>query len=150
MQLPNLSHRPLIGATVLACAAALIPAAAFAATAAPASWKIVKTVRGNPSTSFDQVTATGRHSAWVFESFGTTSHKPVAWRLTGSRWTRGPFPGKAGEIITSAASTSPDDVWAVAYNGVAGKGARSQVLSWNGTSWAVTGSFPGVGGAWSR
>jgi hypothetical protein len=146
MQLPNLSHRPLIGAAALACVAVLIPAAAFAATAAPASWKIVKTVRGNPSTSFDNVTATGPHSAWVFQSFGTTSHKPVAWRLSGSRWSPGPFPGKAGERVTSAASTSPDDVWAVAYNGVAGNGARSQVLSWNGTSWAVTGSFPGLGG----
>ncbi|MGO8730738.1 MAG: hypothetical protein ACLQK8_29375 [Streptosporangiaceae bacterium] len=146
MQLPHVAHRRLIGAAAIACAATLIPAASFAATAAPASWKIVKTVLGNPSTSFDHVTATSPHSAWLFQSFGTTSHKPVAWRLSGSRWTPGPFPGTAGESVTSAASTSPDDVWAVAYNGVAGSGARSQVLSWNGTSWAVTGSFPGLGG----
>ncbi len=95
MQLPNVSHRRLIGAAAIACAATLIPAASFAATAAPASWKIVKTVPGSPSTSFDQVTATGPHSAWVFQPFGTTSHKPVAWRLSGSRRTAGPFPGKA-------------------------------------------------------
>lgn len=138
MQVLSYSCRRLIGAATLACAAVLIPAAAFATTAAPASWKIVKTVRADNGPSFDAVTATGRHSAWAFES---TSSKPIAWRLSGSRWTHGPFPGTAGEIVTSAASTSPDNVWAVADNG-----ARQQVLSWNGTGWAVTGSFPGSGG----
>ncbi len=115
MQLPDFSHRRLTGAAALAWAAALIQAAAFAATAAPASWKIIKIVHGSNSPSFDAVTATGPHSAWAFES---TLSKPAAWRLSGSRWTHVPFPGTAGEIITSTASTSPDDVWAVEYNGV--------------------------------
>lgn len=144
MHLPTSFPRRLTGAAVVACAAALMPAAAFAATAAPASWKIVKTVPGNNSLGFDAVTATGPHSAWPFES---TSSKPAAWRLSGSRWTQAPFPGTAGEIITSAASTSPDDVWAVEFNGIPGTGARQRVLSWNGTGWAVTAaSFPGSGG----
>ncbi|MGD0608680.1 MAG: hypothetical protein ABSA53_34465 [Streptosporangiaceae bacterium] len=140
MQLPNFSRRPLIGAAVLACAAALMPAAAFAGPAAPASWKIAKTVLGSNSPSFNAITAIGPHSAWAFES---SSSKPVARRLSGSRWTQVRFPGKAGEIVTSAVSTSPDDVWAVESNGVSGNGARQRVLSWNGTGWAVTaGSFP--------
>jgi hypothetical protein len=140
MQLPNLRHRRLIRAAAVACAAALIPAAALAATTAPPSWKIVKTVRGNNNPSFTAVTATGRHSAWAFEATSSPARieKPAAWRLSGSRWTRAPFPGKVGEDVTSAASTSPDDVWAVAYNFYS---SRSRVLSWNGRDWAVTGSF---------
>jgi hypothetical protein len=59
MQVLSFSCRRLIGAAALACAAALIPAAAFATTAAPASWKIVKTVRANNGPGFDAVTATG-------------------------------------------------------------------------------------------
>jgi hypothetical protein len=136
---PRCGLRIAVG-SALACSAILFPAAALAASSAPgmpataASWKIVKTVRGKDSPDFSAVTATGRHSAWAFEA---TSSEPAAWELSGSSWTRVPFPGKAGERVTSAASTSPDDVWAV---------AGSRVLSWNGRSWAVTGSFPGSGG----
>jgi hypothetical protein len=159
MKLTARAGRRLAAGVALACTGILLPAAALAAPAAPgtpqrrsaapvrpttaSSWKIVKTVRGTNSPDFTAVTATGRHTAWAFES---TSSKPVAWRLSRSRWTRAPFPGNVGETVTSAASTSPDDVWAAAYNGVAYNGARTQVLSWNGTSWAVTGSFPGSGG----
>lgn len=134
MQLLNFPRRRLIGAAALACAAVLIPAAACAAAsaAAPASWKIVKTVPGN--NSFDAVTATGPHSAWAFES---TSSTPAAWRLSGSRWIQSPFPFKADQGVGSAASTAPDDVWAV---------AGSQVLSFNGTTWAPARSYPGSGG----
>jgi hypothetical protein len=140
MQLPNLPRGRLIGAAAAACAAALIPAAALAATAAPASWKIVKTVHGNNNPSFTAVTATGRHTAWAFESTASPARieRPAAWRLSGLRWTPAPFPGKAGDAVTSAASTSPDDVWAVAYNFYS---SRSRILAWNGTRWAATGSF---------
>jgi hypothetical protein len=133
----------------VASAAILLPAAALAASAAsgtpgrvsagparPAatpSWKVVKTVRGSGNLAFTAVTATSRHSAWAFEA---TSSKPVAWRLSGSRWTRASFPGMVGETVVSVASTSADDVWA------ASNGTRSRVLSWNGRTWAVTGSFP--------
>ncbi|MFI5068837.1 MAG: hypothetical protein ACHP9Z_33330, partial [Streptosporangiales bacterium] len=95
MHLPASSPRRLTGAAALACAAALVPAAALAATAAPASWKIVKTVLGNNSPSFDAVTATGPHSAWAFES---TSSKPAAWRLSGSRWTQVRSPARSARL----------------------------------------------------
>ncbi len=96
---------------------------------------------GSNSPGLGAVTATGPRSAWAFES---TSSRPAAWRLSGSRWIQVPFPGNAGAVISSAASTSPDDVWAVESNGVPGNGARQRILSWSGTGWAVTaGSFPG-------
>ncbi|MGO9780605.1 MAG: hypothetical protein ACLPKE_31185 [Streptosporangiaceae bacterium] len=138
-----LSALGLAGNSTAGAGAAPAPAPT-AAFPARASWKIVKTVLGNNSPSFSTVTATGPHSAWAFES---TSSRPAAWRLSGSRWTGVPFSGNTGGVVSSAASTSPDDVWAVESNGVSGPDARQRVLSWNGTGWAVTaGSFPGSGG----
>jgi hypothetical protein len=106
---------------------------ASAAPAAAARWKVVKTVRGSNLPYFTAVTATSRTGAWAFEM---TSAKPVAWRLSSGHWRTAPFPGRAGERVMSAASTSPSDVWAVTTNF-----SRSRVLCWNGRRWAVTGSF---------
>ena len=87
------------------------------------------------------MTATGRHGAWAFESTASSARilKPYAWRLIGSRWTRASFPGKTGEEVTSATSTSAADVWAVATDFT-----RSRVLRWDGRRWVVTGSIPRV------
>jgi len=116
------------------------PDAASGRPAGPASWKIIKTVRGTDSLDFTAVTATSRRGAWAFESAATAVRfaRPTAWRLSNSRWTRAPFAGKSGEIVVSAASTSADDVWAVTSDFT-----RSRALSWNGRSWIVTGTFPG-------
>jgi hypothetical protein len=59
----------------------------------------------------------------------------------------GPVPRQGRIDYHLRRATSPDDVWAVEFNGIPGKGARLRVLSWDGTGWAVTaGSFPGSGG----
>ena len=115
-------------------------AKALVRAAGPASWKIVKALPGSSDPHFTAVTATGRHGAWAFEArSGAAAFKPSAWRLTGSRWRRASFPGKTGEEVTSATSTSAADVWAVATNF-----KRSRVLRWDGRRWAVTGSIPRV------
>jgi hypothetical protein len=92
MQLPNFSHRRLIGAAALACAAALIPAGASAATTSPAA----PAGAGQPAT----VPAGFRPSAASFYSpasgvvlggVGCLSGKPCKARLvattdSGARW----------------------------------------------------------------
>ena len=161
MKLTSRADRRLAAVAALACCAILVPAVALAApagqrtperlAAAPArpaatpSWKIVKTVRGGNNPAFTAVTATGRRTAWAFEATASAARieTPGAWRLSGSRWTRALFPGTAGEEVTSAASTSPDDVWAVVYNFYS---SRTRVLSWDGRTWAVTRAFSGYPG----
>src|SRR5262249_53743717 len=106
-----------------------------------ASWKIVKTVRGKNFPHFTAVTATSGHAAWAFgaPASATAILRPFAWRLHGSHWTRVSFPGKPGEQVISAASTSAGDVWAL----VNGSGRpRALALLRAGRSWAVTGRFP--------
>ena len=108
-------------------------AAAPARSATMGTWTVAKTVRGTTTPHFTAVTATSRSGAWAFEATSTT---PAAWRLAGSHWARASFPGNPGEQVISAASTSPDDVWAVASGP-----QRTRVLLWNGNSWAQTGLF---------
>lgn len=149
---PRSVRRIAVAGLAAACALLVAAAGRTAGTAEPgmsvhraltqarptgrASWKIVKDLRGPDNPVFTAVTATSRHGAWAFESSATTL-KPSAWRLTGSRWTRASFPGRPGEEVTSATSTSAADVWAVSTNFT-----RGRVLRWNGRRWAVTGSIP--------
>jgi hypothetical protein len=115
------------------------PASASAARvrpAVPASWKIVKATHARHGPNFTAITATSPGNAWAFETFQTSSAKPVAWHLSGSAWSTAAFPGHAGEHVAAAGSSSAGDVWAITSTGT-----RSRALHWNGSSWAATGSF---------
>ncbi len=117
-----------------AAAAAARPAGAGPASGATAAWRIIKTTRGRDLPGITAVTATGTRHAWAFAS---TLARPVAWRLTGRTWAAVPFPGRAGDQVTAAASSAPGNVWAfTAQPGGAGRAVR-----WNGRRWAVTGRF---------
>jgi hypothetical protein len=125
-------------AAAAACALAVPAASASAAPvpAAAASWKIVKTTHLSDAPSFTAVTATSPGNAWAFEGLQAGTSRPIAWHLSGSTWTREPFPGKADETVWAAGSSSATDVWAVTSTGT-----RSRALRWNGSSWKVAGSF---------
>lgn len=126
-----------VTAAAAACALA-VPASASAAhiPSPAASWKIVKTTHLSGAPSFTAVTATSPGNAWAFEGLQAGTSRPIAWHLSGSTWIREPFPGKAGETVWAAGSSSATDVWAVTSTG-----SRSRALRWNGSSWTVTGSF---------
>ncbi len=75
---------------VAAGAAALaIPASASAGPAqpaTPAAWHIVKATQASHGPNFTAITAASKGNGWAFESFQTSSARPVAWHLFGSLW----------------------------------------------------------------
>ena len=134
----------LAGAT--AVAACGLPAAAVAhpAVAHPAAaraWRVIKGVPGADAPAITAVTATGTGHAWAFQS---TSAKPAAWQLTGTSWAKVAFPGRSGDQVTAAGSSSPRDVWA--FTSLPGGAGRA--LRWNGQHWAIARQFrQAIGGA---
>jgi hypothetical protein len=121
-------------------ALAVTPAgAASRAPAKAASWKVVKTVHGSGGVAFTAVTAAGRSSAWAFEAETQGASRPVAWRLARSGWGKVSFPGRSGEQVVAAGSSSASNVWAITSNFT-----RSRALRWNGHRWSVRGSFRDV------
>jgi hypothetical protein len=67
--------------TAAAAAALAIPASASPAHTQPAvllSWKIVKSTHAKHGPNFSAVTASSPSNAWAFETFQTSSAKPVA------------------------------------------------------------------------
>jgi len=113
-------------------------AAAVAVRPAVGGWRIALSVAGHNAPYFSAVTATGPASGWAFEGFQSGgTDRPVAWQLTGRGWHRAAFPGRPGELITGAAASSPDSVWAVSQNFP----GPSRVLHWDGTSWSVAHQF---------
>jgi hypothetical protein len=119
----------MVAALAGAAAAALALASPPTAHAAGGGWQIAQRLHvssrpgGIPGVS--AVT-----SGWAFE--GDQVGRPTAWERHGSTWTQMPFPGQAGEVVTHAAQTSPDDVWAF---------TRQRALRWNGGAWTVMHSF---------
>jgi hypothetical protein len=125
--------------TAAAAAAIAIPASASAThtqPTVPPSWKIVKTTHAKHGPNFTAVTAASPTNAWAFETFQTSSAKPVAWHLSGSAWSTASFPGHAGEQVTAAGASWAGDVWAITSTGT-----KSRALHWNGSSWTATGSI---------
>jgi hypothetical protein len=104
------------------------------------SWQVVDQVHGGALGQFTALTAVGRSGGWAFDGISA----PAAWRLSGSSWTRVPFPANSsGEFVVKVAATSPSDVWAFT-DGV----AHSRVLRWNGHAWTVQKTFQrAIGGA---
>ena len=124
--------------------AAHAAAAAHAQPRTTGPWRVVKTVTGPGDPYFSAVTAPSSTSAWAFEAVTEGPAKPTAWRLANGTWSQVPFPGGAGDIVESASSTSPSNVWAftqIQYGPRNHYKARSRALRWNGSSWATMGSF---------
>jgi hypothetical protein len=124
------------GASITCAVVAVAVAAASAATAtassarAPAvSWRIAGTLRNEQGLALAPVSRT---SAWVFAEAGTGNAAPTARLLTGDSLKQYPFPGKRGELITDAAASAPDNVWAV---------STYRVFAWDGSAWRVMHSF---------
>lgn len=78
-----------------------------------------------------------RGGAWAVGASGTHPHgtaghhKPAIMRLTGSTWTRVPYPNKSGGHLKAVAASSPSNVWAV---GNTDPGAIF-IEHWNGKRW---------------
>jgi len=115
------------------------------ATARPAalSWHITKSVTAPKNGVFTALVATGKTTAWAFDSSGNSSTEPTAWVLRNGKWTKAPFPGKNDETVLNAAATSPNDVWAFT-EGFTKTGIVSRVLHWNGHAWSVVKTFPDI------
>jgi hypothetical protein len=121
---------------VSAPSAAPATSAAPSAAAAAARWRLVKQVKTDFSGAFTAVAATGKATGWAFDGQGYTS-PPAAYRLSGGRWQRQPFPSRKNEEVITAAATSPTDVWAFTQ----GLSAPSRVLHYNGRAWSVAAKF---------
>jgi hypothetical protein len=141
----RMSRALIAGAVTLTATAMTAPAIALAGPApgglaqqpAAASWNIVRTVHARGGPLVTAVTALGARDAWAFEQGGLPSARPAAFRLSGTTWKRAPFPGRAGESVPAADSSSPANVWAVTS-----KLASSRALRWNGSRWQATGTLP--------
>lgn len=134
--------RAVRGAAVGAAAAAAIAGTAgpsAAATVPPLTWHVVKQVNQGPGSEFSAVTATGPAGGWAFSGNGTSA--PQAFRRSGTGWAPAPFPGRKGEIVVAAASTSPSDAWAFTSNF-----SQSRALRWNGSGWSVMRTFSQLAG----
>jgi hypothetical protein len=129
-----------------AAAAVAVGAAAAASPAGPAlrsqgakpplTWHVVKKVGQGANSGFTAITPVGASGGgWAFSGDGSAA--PTAFRSTGSSWSPAPFPGRPGERVLAAQTTAAVDVWAFTTNGTA-----SRALRWNGSRWAVAGSFP--------
>ena len=132
-------------AATLAAAGAVAASSADAATHpqphaghAAAAWRIVKTVNGPGDPYFSALTAVSGTRAWAFAAAQNGKVKPTAWHLAGGAWSEVAFPGRGGEIVGSAGSTSAGNAWAFTHNQF---NSRSRALHWNGSSWAAAGSF---------
>ena len=124
----------MLGAAAVPAAAAAATSTGTASASTAASWRIIKTTRGRDLPGITAVTATSPGHAWAFAS---TSARPVAWRLTGHRWAAVPFPGQAGDLVTAAASSARDNVWAF----TARPAGAGQALRWDGRHWVTVRRF---------
>jgi hypothetical protein len=123
-------------ATILlaAAGAAVTTGAAGAAAGTPvaaSAWHVAKTVPGRDFPLFSAVTASSAGNAWAFEA--VNGKRPVAWHLSGSRWSMRAFPGKNNETVVFASSSSAANVWAFT--------SSRQALRWNGHGWTVVRKF---------
>ncbi len=117
------------------------------APAAAQSWRIAKTVPATPRNGvFTALAATGKTTAWGFDSSGNSTGEPSAWTLRGGTWTRAPFPGRNDETVVNATATSPHDVWAFteSFTVHSATGILARVLHWNGHAWALVKTFPDI------
>lgn len=82
-----------------------------------------------------------RGGAWAVGASGTHPHgtaghhKPAIMRLTGSTWTRVPYPNKSGGHLKAVAASSPSNVWAVGSVMDAASEGPQLVVHWNGKAW---------------
>jgi hypothetical protein len=82
-----------------------------------------------------------RGGAWAVGASGTHPngtaglHKPLILRLTGSTWTRVPYPSKTGGHLTAVAASSPANAWAVGSVMDAAADGPQLLVHWNGKAW---------------
>jgi hypothetical protein len=118
-----------------ALTAGLASGASAATTARPAapSWHPVLSVTNTKSDFVSTVVATGKTSGWAFTNSGSAYE-----RVSATKWVKAKFPS-AGGAVTTAAASSPSNVWAEFQT--AGHG--SQLDHWNGRAWTVAKTFAG-------
>jgi hypothetical protein len=100
-----------------------------------ASWRVVQQVFADPGpgpSSFTAVTAQTPTSAWAFEETASKTTPIVAWKMTGSAWSKVVFPKIYGSVVNSATGTTPSSVYVAT--------ARA-LLTWSGTQWKLVSKF---------
>jgi hypothetical protein len=92
---------------------------------------------------------TFKGGAWAVGASGTHPagtpglHKPLIIRLTGSTWTRVPYPNKSGGHLTAVAASSPVNAWAVGSVVDAAGDGPQLIVHWNGRAWKQV-KFPAL------
>lgn len=137
--------RRLMRVTLAAAAISLIVAGTGAvgasdASHAKASWHLVSQVFANAGPTPDEftaVTAQTAASAWAFESTGSKSSPVVAWKLTGSSWSKVAFPETYGDEVNAATGTTPSHVYVATSTGA--------LLTWTGSTWSLVAKFVNIG-----
>jgi hypothetical protein len=135
MLLPAMSPRRLTGAAAIACAAALIPAAALAATASPA-----RGAATGPALAYSSnlSSVSCPRASWCM-AVGSSSASPtspsrtLAETRTGTSWRMLTTPNPAGTAASSLASVSCTS--AARCIAVGDHGTQTLAEAWNGTSW---------------
>jgi hypothetical protein len=137
MLLPAMSPRRLTGAAAIACAAALIPAAALAATASPA-----RGAATGPALAYSSnlSSVSCPRASWCM-AVGSSSASPtspsrtLAETRTGTSWRMLTTPNPAGTAASSLASVSCTS--AARCIAVGDHGTQTLAEAWNGTSWRI-------------
>lgn len=103
------------------------------------SWNLAAGVlasSGPGPDDFTAVTALTATSAWAFETTASKAAPIVAWRLTGSTWSRASFPERYGSEITAATRASATTAYVATSGGA--------LLMWTGATWALVGRFDSI------
>jgi hypothetical protein len=125
----------------IAAASALFLGAALAAAvpAATASASVTPKTFTYPS-NFEAVSAASSSDAWAVGSadINYNDWHGLAEHWNGKTWTKVPVPGTGeyNDNLVGVSAYSPTDAWAVGQVGTQAVGLSSQVIHWNGKSWA--------------
>lgn len=104
-----------------------------------ASWHLVAEVfanSGDRPSSFEAVVAMTPTSAWAFETTGSKTAPLVAWKVTGSSWSKVAFPEDYGSDVVNAVRATSTSVYVATSGGA--------LLTWSGTSWSLVSKFAAI------
>src|SRR5580658_6824726 len=125
--------------TAVAVAATATLAVTSTASGGTPSWQVARQVPGGTFAEFTAMTAAGSGTAWAFDG----QQGATAWELTGSTWTKVPFPSKSDEEVLAAGASSASNAWAFTATLF---GGQSRALHWTGSAWKVQGTLPQTAG----
>lgn len=134
--------------TVTVALASGLTFVATPASAAPPSWKIVKTLKAGHYAGFNDVSVIGRADAWAFSNSVVKRGAkdvlvPSAFHWNGRSWKAVALPPGLSGVVRGASGSSPTNVWAAVSDTEGPGGGVRGVLRWNGKKWSPARKFGG-------